>query len=384
MKIGIVTTSFPRWRQDYIGAFVYEAARAIQKKGFQVKVITMHHPGTPRHESWDGIEILRTKYLPDSWELLKSQGGGLPEVWKKNPRARIQLLPFMIAFFFDVILHTRDCDILHANWTLSGTVAWMNYLLTKKTYFVTVHGSDIYKTIKLPFITFITRISLLKAKKVLVVSRALSDKVNSIGVPYSNIEIIPDGVDTTNFVPLPYKDRANNILFVGSLIERKGVRYLIQAFANIVRYFPDFHLILMGEGYQRAECEALVQSYGLSEKVCFTGAQTRKQVAESMRKAKIFVLPSIEEGLGVVLLEALASGTPIVASKIGGIPDVVDGTVGLLIPPGEPEALEKAILSILNLNLNAWNVLHHNARKRSEEVFDWAHIAQRIVELYKD
>jgi glycosyltransferase involved in cell wall biosynthesis len=384
MKIGIVTTSFPRWRQDYIGAFVYEAARAIQMKGFQVKVITMHHPGTPRHEFWDGIEILRTKYLPDSWELLKSEGGGLPEVWKNKPRVRIQLLPFFIAFSFDVILHTRDCDILHANWTLSGAIAWMNHLLTKKTYFVTVHGSDIYKTTKLPFITFLTRISLLKAKKVIVVSQGLAHEVNSIGIPYSHIEIIHDGVDTKNFAPLPYKDRMSNILFVGSLIERKGVRYLIQAFANIVQLFPDTHLILMGEGYQRAECEELVQTCGLTERVYFTGAQTREQVAEGMRKAKIFVLPSIEEGLGVVLLEALASGTPIVASKIGGIPDVVDGTVGILIPPGEPEQLEKAILFILNLKPDDWNILHHNARKRAEEVFDWTHIAQKIVDLYKD
>jgi glycosyltransferase involved in cell wall biosynthesis len=382
MKIGIVTTSFPRWRQDYIGAFIYEAALAIQEKGFQVKVITMHHPGTPRHDSWDGIEILRTKYLPDSWELLKSQGGGLPEVWKNNPSARIQIVPFMIAFYFDVILNTRDCDIIHANWTLSGVIAWLNYLLTKKTYFVTVHGSDIYKTIKLPFITLITRISLCRAKKVLVVSRGLSEKVNSIGVPWSNIEIIPDGVDTSNFVSLPYKDRSNNVLFVGSLIERKGIRYLVQSFVNIVQHFPDMQLTIMGEGYQRAECEALVQSFGLSDRVYFTGAQTREQVAEGMRKAKIFVLPSIEEGLGVVLLEALASGTPIVASKIGGIPDVVDETVGILIPPGEPDELGKAILYVLNLKPDDWNILHNNARKRAEEVFDWARIAQQIVELY--
>ncbi len=80
MKIGIITTSFPRWKQDYVGAFVFEAARAIQHDGCQVKVITIHTPGTSRHETWDGIEIYRTRYLPDRWELLKSEGGGIPEV----------------------------------------------------------------------------------------------------------------------------------------------------------------------------------------------------------------------------------------------------------------------------------------------------------------
>jgi len=382
MKIGIITTSFPRWREDYVGAFIYEAARAIHRKGFQVKVITMHYPGTPKRETWEGIEILRTKYLPDSWELLKSQGGGLPEVWRNNPKARIQIVPFIIAFLFDVLLYTRDCDVLHANWTLAGAIVWMNYLLTKKPYLVTIQGSDIYKATKLPFVTSITRISLGKAKKVLVLSQALADKVNSIGVSYSNIKIIPNGVDTGQFMSLPYEERANNIIFVGSLIERKGIRYLIQAFANIVQQFPDFHLVIMGEGVQRTECEELTRELELSENVYFTGPQTQKQVSEGMRTAKLFVLPSIEEGLGVVLLEALASGTPIVASKVGGIPDVVDDKVGILISPGNPEELEKAILSILNLMPDDWNVLHQNARKRAEEVFDWARIAQRIVELY--
>jgi len=382
MKIGIITTSFPRWRQDYIGAFIYEAARAIQHKGYQVKVVTMHSPGTPRHETWDGIEIYRTKYLPESWEQLKSEGGGLPEVWKNNPKARIQIIPFMIAFLFDVLMHTHDCDILHANWTLSGAVAWMNNLFSKKPYLVTIQGSDIYKAVKLPFVTTITRVSLNKAKKVLVLSQALADKVNSIGIPLSQIEVIPNGVDTQRFISQPLEKRENVILFVGSLIERKGVRYLLQAFANIVQNLPEMQLLLMGEGQQRAECEAFAQSLGITQHVTFAGAQSQEQVAEGMRKAKVFVLPSIEEGLGVVLLEALASGTPIVASNVGGITDVVDNKIGILVLPGDINQLTEAILTILNLQPNEWDVLHNNARNKALEIYDWGQVAQRIVELY--
>jgi glycosyltransferase involved in cell wall biosynthesis len=384
MKIGIITTSFPRWEHDYVGSFIYEAARAIQKKGFQIKVITMHYPGTPRYENWDGIEVLRTKYLPDSWELLKSEGGGLPEVWKNKPKARIQIVPFIIAFLFDILLNTRDCDLLHANWTLAGAIAWVCNLLTQKKYVVTVHGSDIYKSIKLPFITCLTRITLGRAKKVIVVSRALADQVNSIGIPYSKIAIVPDGVDITQFTPIPYNERMNNILFVGSLIERKGVWYLIQAFATVVKQLPEMHLIIIGEGAQRIEIEQLAQSLGISENVSLTGPQSQERVAEAMRHAKIFILPSIEEGLGVVLIEAIASGTPIVASNVGGISEVVDDSIGILVPPANVDQLGKAILTILNSLPDEWNYFHYNARKRAEELFDWTRIAERLVKFYVD
>jgi glycosyltransferase involved in cell wall biosynthesis len=384
MKIGIITTSYPRYKHDYIGSFIYEAARAIQQKGFQVKVITMHSPGTARHENWDGIEILRTKYLPDSWELLKSEGGGLPEVWKKKPKVRLQIIPFLITFLFDVLINTRDCDLLHANWTLAGAIAWICSLLTQKKYVVTVHGSDIYKSVKLPFITSLTRLTLDRAKKVVVVSQALAEQVKSVGIPAEKIAIIPDGVDITFFTPLPYDERRNNILFVGSLIERKGVRTLIQAFATVLKHFPELHLTLIGEGAQRIELEQLAQLLGISENISLTGAQPQDRVAEAMRYAKVFVLPSIEEGLGVVLLEAIASGTPIIASNVGGISEVVDNSIGILVPPADADQLGKAILTVINLSPNEWNYFHHNARRKAEVLFDWNHIAERLIKFYVD
>ncbi len=383
MKIGIITTSFPRWKQDYVGAFIYEAARAIQKEGYQVKVITMHSPGTARRENWDGIEVYRTKYLPERWELLKSEGGGLPEVWRNNPKARIQMIPFLIAFLIDVFIRTRDCDLLHANWTLSGAIAYANWIFFKKPYLVTIQGSDIYKAVKLPFVKPITRLALKQARKVLVLSQALARQTNSIGVPYTKIEIIPNGVDTSRFTPLPLEQREELVLFVGSLIERKGVRFLVQSFQQVVQQHPGVRLVLLGEGVQQPECEGLAQSLGIAEKVDFAGAQPQEVVAERMRRAKIFILPSIEEGLGVVLLEALASGTPIVASRVGGIEDVVDDQVGILISPGDVEQLSGSILSILRLSGSEWTKLHENARKKAVEIYDWSRIGQRIVELYK-
>lgn len=366
-----------------MGIFVFEAACAIQRRGHQVKVIAMHSQGAKVLDNWEGVEIIRTKYLPETWEMLQSQGGGLPEVWKNKPWARLQLVPFLFTHFYNSLVFTRDCDLLHANWTLSGAIAMCIHWISRKPYLVTVQGSDIFKAARNPLFAGVTRIVLNGAKKVVALSNSLAREIDKLRVDPSLVEIIPNGVDTHRFTSLPFEQRLDQILFVGSLIDRKGVGNLLQAFASVIKHFPGLHLILAGEGSQCAEYKALACSLGISEEVVFTGSQTQEQVAEHMRKSKLFVLPSIEEGLGVVLLEALASGTPIVASNVGGIPDVVTETVGKLVSPGDLDGLDRAISAILSLSVDKWNILHENARLRAVEIFDWDQIALRICQLYQ-
>lgn len=382
MKIAILTTSFPRWPGDYMGIFVFEAASAIKRRGHQVKVIAIHSPGSKRRETWDGIEIIRTQYLPEKWELLQSYGGGLPEVWKSKPWARLQVLPFMIAHFFNILVSTRGCDMLHANWTLSGAMAWGVHMLTRKPYLVTVQGSDIFQAPRLPLVTLITRIVLRGAKKVLALSESLANAVIALGVDSENVEIVPNGVNTQRFLPAAVTERENQILFVGSLIERKGIHYLLEAFASLLQCSPSTRLILVGEGSQRGEYEMEAHTLGIVSNVLFTGSQTQEQVSAWMQSSRLFVLPSIEEGLGVVLLEALACGTPIVASRVGGIPDVVVTSVGRLVPPADPLKLKEAMLSILNLPEHDWLSLSQESRARAVSKFDWDRIAWRIESLY--
>lgn len=383
MKIAILTTSFPRWPGDYMGIFVFEAARALQRRGHQVKVIAIHSPGSKTRETWDGMEIIRTQYLPEKWELLQSQGGGLPEVWKSRPWARLQVLPFMLAHFINILVSTRGWDMLHANWTLSGSMAWAVHLLTGKPYVVTVQGSDIFKAPRLPLVAGITRTVLRGAKKVLALSESLSGAVVALGVDPEMVEVVPNGVNTQRFLPALSADRADQVLFVGSLIERKGVRYLLEAFASLHQCRLSTRLVLVGEGSQRDEYEEKARVLGIASNVLFTGSQTQEQVSAWMQSSRLFVLPSIEEGLGVVLLEALACGTPIVATRVGGIPDVVVADVGRLVPPADPEQLKAAMLSILDLPEQDWSVLSQNARARAVNVFDWDRIAGRIENLYK-
>jgi glycosyltransferase involved in cell wall biosynthesis len=117
-------------------------------------------------------------------------------------------------------------------------------------------------------------------------------------------------------------------------------------------------------------------------KIWFLGWQTQEEVSKWMRQAKVFVLPSLEEGLGVVLLEALASGTPCVGSDVGGIPEVITPDVGIVVPPSNIQALQSAIETILS-NESEWHRYSLNARQRAELEYSWDEIAYKLISFYR-
>lgn len=381
MKVCIITTAFPAKEGDQRGTFILEAARAIQRAGVQVRVLAMHSPGAKKHEIWNGMEIFRPQYLPEKWEILQSEGGGLPVIWKKNPWARLAILPFLITHTVQAGILARGCDIIHANWTLSAAAAWAAAWFHHKPMVVTVQGSDMFQAARMPLIRELTRAALKKMKKVLALSQALEKEVQAIGISPARIEIVPNGVDLTRF-PMGESHREPIILYVASLIERKGPEFLIQAFHGVKERYPQAQLILIGDGPQRQELEKMVASLENSDSVQFLGWQTQQKVSEWMRKARVFVLPSVEEGLGVVLLEALASGTVCVGSNVGGIPDVISPEVGRLVPPRDPKSLQTALEGLLE-NDETWQRLSQNARRRAEDVYDWDRIASRIRSIYQ-
>lgn len=380
MKICILTTAFPRWEGDDRGSFVLSAALALVKQGMEVQVIAIHSPGAKKREVMDGIEVIRPMYLPSFLEVLQKEGGGLPVVWKKYPLARLALIPFVLVQILATAYYGRNCDVIHANWTLSGIIAWISQIFHRRPFIVTVHGSDIYQSIKTGWIRFLTRISLQNANMVIAVSSDLARTTSNLGVPSEKILVIPDGINVELFTR-GKDERENIVLFTGSLIPRKGLIFLLQAFPFIIQACPDAQLMIAGEGVLEENLKHVVHSLKIEDHVHFLGSIPQKEVSVRMRQSKVFVLPSLEEGLGVVLLEALASGTPCVASDVGGIPDVVTDQVGILVPPGNPEALARSIVRILQ-NPNYWQALSCSARQRAVNDFSWDIISGRLMSVY--
>ena len=383
MKILIATTNFPRWQGDFRVPFIYEAAKAIQAKGNTVRVVTMHNPGSREHELMEGLEVFRVRYLPEDKEKLQQDAAGIPAAWERGLKGRLPLVPFFLAYTKAVGIHAADCDIIHANWSLSGLAALLSRGRHKLPYVVTVQGSDVFKTLNKPGIRQMVGLALRKAGKVIALSRALKSAALGFGLRDERVVVIPNGVNISQFPFATAEEKKNQVLFVGSLIERKGPLYLLQAMRLVHQDLPGATLVLVGEGDQRANLEEYIAANSMEDYVRLAGTQPQSAVGALMRESRLFVLPSIEEGQGVVLMEALASGTPCVGSRVGGIPDVVTENVGRLVEAGDVSALAEAIRAYLT-DQNLWENASRAGRQRVLEHYDWNHLADEISAVYAE
>lgn len=379
-KVLIVTTAFPRYEGDSQAPYLLEAALAIQAIGIQVRILAMHVPGSKTFEVIDQVEVYRPRYFFEKLEILRKDPAGLPEYWKRHFFGRLLLIPFLITHAVNLLRLCKDVDIIHANWTLSGMVAWGTRFLHRKPIVLTIHGSDVLRIESYKIVRKFTAFIIRQIDGIICVSNSLVQKIQEWGVSPQYITVIPDGVNIRKFSPSHFK-RSPIILYVGSLTENKGIHVLINAFKIISTNIPDYKLQIVGDGYYVKELVKLVRELELEDRIEFTGAQPQTYVADMMRKASILVLPSLSEGLGVVLLEALASGTPVVGTNIGGIPDVITPEVGMLVPPGNPRALAQGLLELITkLPKVDYSTA---ARKRIEEYFSWDIVVRQIITFYE-
>lgn len=382
LSVCVATTSFPRWAGDYRGTFVWEACRSLAALGVRVLVVAPHAPGAKTHEENEGVEIFRPRYLrPERWEVLLNTSGGLPVLWETGGVGRMTVLPLLISHALAIARVSRGCDLIHANWTFSAFAAGLGAAIHRRPIVCTVQGSDIYRAARIPIAGFLSRRALRGARKVIALSASLAGGAAAQGVDPAKIAVIPNGVDTVRFhsngIP-----REPVLLFAGSLIERKGLRTLLSAMAVLHRRHPSHRLVLIGDGPLRAELETQARALGIGGIVDFTGSLPPEEVAGRMRRAEVFVLPSLEEGQGVALLEALASGTPAVAARAGGIPDVLSPAWGELVAPGDSQALADSISGLIAAPARRL-AMGRAAAAGVRADYDWPVIARRILAVYR-
>src|SRR5215213_4182300 len=222
------------------------------------------------------------------------------------------------------------------------------------------------------------------AEAVLVITPRLHRLLLSDGVDENSVHVIPPGVNPSLFEG-PFEDPFADVgkprvLFVGRLAPQKGVRALVAAAALIEN--PSAQVLLVGDGPERRALAREARRIGAGDRVRFLGFFSHDRLPAAMAHADVLVLPSVYEELGTVLLEAMYAGLPIVASKTGGIPEVVeDGVNGMLVPPGDPEALARAIDRVFADRALAYR-LSEEARKRGKD-YDWEVLAGRVLEVYR-
>jgi colanic acid/amylovoran biosynthesis glycosyltransferase len=221
-------------------------------------------------------------------------------------------------------------------------------------------------------------------------SRFIAAKIAANGCAPEKIRILPVGVRMDEHPPLAFANRsARTILSVGRLVEVKGFRYGVEAFAAVRKEFPEAEYLIVGQGSGSAELLSLARELGVAEGLKLLGPQSGERVAELYGRASVFVLPSIrardgaEEGQGLVLQEAQASGLPVVSTLVGGIPEGVrEGETGFLVPQKDPDALADRIRRLLG-DADLRERMGRSARAFAEGNYDMRVLSARLLGIYE-
>lgn len=381
-KLLVTASTFPRWKGDTEPRFVLDLASHMTDE-FDVTVLVPAAPGAKERETLDGVKVIRYHYFPiHKYETLCYPGAIVPRI--KEKRIRILLVPLLLfSLYFHLWKLLPDYDIVHAHWLIPQGIVQSFF---KKPYIVTGHGGDVVSLNKGIFRKL--KIQCMKrAKNVTVVSEHLKKRMQEL-IPEIQPLVISMGVNTSQFGKqhrvLDYFGQGDKrvVLFVGRLVEIKGVEYLIEAMKKV-----DAMLVIVGDGPLRKELKARAAS--IKDKVVFMGAKTHEELKTIYASADIFVAPSIttkageQEGLGLTVLEAMASGLAIVANNSGGIVQLIEnGVNGLLCKEKNVEELANGIKRILDDDELRYEIIH-NVEDTIRE-YDYEVVAQKYMKIIKD
>lgn len=331
----------------------------------EVFVITGRVKNQPKKEQTGQLQIIRTSLF------------ALNNLSHSPLAYTLFLLPFIFWRSF-ILIKKEKIDILHCQGFLSSVLGFCLSRITGVPFIVTVQRLESKRN---PFKNYIYR----SAAVCIGASRAIGSYFKEIGC--KNIEIIPNGINLENYKNLARKPHNDfTVMTVARLEKVKGIEYLIRAVHEILKVGPSIFrpvkFFIIGDGSEKGNLENLVKDLHLEEKIKFLGEIPNERIPGYLAGADCFVLPSLKEGFGIVILEAQAAGVPVVATKVGGILDLVeDGKTGILVAPGDSLQIQAAITRIKsepslsqNLVLNA---------KENLVKYDWQNITERVFQIYQ-
>ena len=462
MKVLVIGSVYPRFQEDAEVPWLRTSISHLKKAGVEIQVLAPSYKGLKSHDI-DGTHVNRFRYAPANWEILTHEEGA-PSKMASKPWLQLLAIPYIINGFIHCLRICRKWrpDVIHAHWPFPHAyIALGAAKLFRIPLVLNFHGAELLLIRKKKWVKPLLKFAIGQAQAVFANSSFTASKIKALRdvnvewSPYgTTLETKDERRETRDVVrhahqpcdkvpelvegPHPVNGKFK-ILFVGRHIERKGIRYLIEA----AKYLPTdkFEIRIVGGGdlteqlkqqaallderretkderdvilnerednLKRRESQPCLHGYDRASKVgatphpvnfsgvegspasiIFTGKLSPEALANEYKTANVFVLPAIvdskgdTEGLGVVLIEAMELGLPIVASNVGGIPDVViDGESGILVPEKDPVALANAFKR-LEANPALIENLLAGARKRIDECFTWDGIIERQIEVYK-
>lgn len=388
-RLLVLTSTFPRWEGDSEPPFVFELSRRLADD-YEIWVLAPHAPGARLREQIAGLNIVRYRYLPQRFENLAYEGGITAKL-RKTP-ANYLAIPFFFLFQWlavQKLLRDDTFDAIHAHWIIpQGLVALSSTdRMARPPVLCTSHGGDLYG-LKGRLFARAKRFVLRKSTRFTVVSGKMRDIASAIAGGEAQIDVIPMGADIRErFVPPQSPRIERSLLFVGRLVEKKGLPYLLQALPRLLRDHPGLTLRIAGDGPDRPALEALVGQLGLASNVIFLGRTPNAQLPALYQSSEIVVFPSIvaadgdQEGLPVVPMEALGCECALVATTVPGTGDFLrDGENALVVPQRDASAIAERLRQLLD-DPQLRQRLGRQGRISVLNEFDWSSIASRYRQI---
>lgn len=387
MRVLVIGSVYPRFEKDTEVPWLRTSILKLKEAGLQIEVLAPSYRGLSSH-SIDGTTVHRFRYAPASLEVL-THDEGAPSKMANKPWMQLLAIPYILSGFFKCLRLARreHFDIIHVHWPFPhglialGAVKWFKIPMV-----LNFHGAELLLIRKHAWVAPILRFILRQSSAVLANSSFTASKVKALR--NTDVECSPYGTTLQTKVETKSQLTQNKfrILFVGRHIERKGLIYLIQAAAKLDS--SRFEVRIAGAGDLTKSLQKAAAKLA-AETVTFTGKLSTEDLKQEYEKANAFVLPAIvdqkgdTEGLGVVLIEALEYGLPVVASNVGGIPDVIiNNQTGLLVEQKNPDALVNAFTKIAN-DSSLSEALVAGAREHIKAHFSWEAIIKKQIDIYQ-
>lgn len=388
LRVLVLTSSYPRETGDLAGVFVAEQAAALAARGHAVTVLAPGGVGLPRDRREGGVRVLRPRLAPLGLADGLFYGAGIADNLAARPARALALPPALASFAGKALRLARDADVLLSHWLVpSGLVAAAVAAAAGRGHVAVAHSGGVHLVAGLPRPAgrLLVRALLARTDHLFCAGPHLVDRLRAVAgaaLDDERVSVLPVGLHTARYARrTPYAPPRPcdplEILCVARLVPVKGVDTLLRAVAGRTH----LRVTLVGDGPERARLEALARSGRSLAR--FVGAAPTDRIAAFLHEHHVLAVPSRvlssgrTEGTPRAVLEALAAGVPVVASAVGGIPAVLAGGAGVLVPPDDPAALGAALdfLSTAGPRLAALS----EAAARVAAAFDWDRALPSVV-----
>ena len=381
----MLTWEFPPRIIGGIAPHVYNLSVNLVKLGSNVHVVTCDFPNTPEYEVVEGVKVHRF----DSYKLPTPDFAAWIQLMNLNmQRAAAQIIKSEGGA--EVILHAHD-------WLTAKAAVGLKHL-NRLPLVTTMHATEYGRRggVFTEYNQMIHGIEIWlgsESKRVICCSRFMAEQVNRVlGVPFEKIKVIPNGIDPSIFTNLKDVDAVRSrfadkneklVLFVGRLVVEKGVRVLLDAIPKVLRKV-DAKFVVAGDGYMKSELINRISENRLKGRVYVTGYLDTNVIRSLFLAADVCAIPSLYEPFGIVALEAMAAGCPVVASDTGGLSEIIDHEkTGIKVYPNNPDSLAWGILRALESG-DLVERLKKNMREKVEREYKWSTIAQATKNVYEE